>query len=130
MENKSILLGALVTTIVVMGGIIAFLSYDSPSATNNTTTQNNTTQTNTNNTQPTTIQTNEDKTNNQKYISESQALSIAEAAMPGSESYYISGYPTSDSPYYYVTSYDSGWSGPPAVVKINAITGKVVLATT
>ncbi len=77
--------------------------------------------------------TNQTKISNtkNKYIGESQAIRIAKAAWPVPKAtYYIDTYPTSKSPYYWVTVQDNPNIGPGGFVKINAITGEVLEAGT
>ena len=78
-------------------------------------------------------QTNQVTSNNSNnnYISEGQAISIAKSAWPVSgANYTISSYPTSDSPYYWVSVENNNYIGPSGFVKINAYTGEVVMKGT
>ena len=78
--------------------------------------------------------TNQNKISNtkNKYISASQAIMIAKAAWPVPKATYsISSYPTSNSPYYWIdVMNEPNVIGPGGEVKINAITGKVLMAGT
>ena len=67
-----------------------------------------------------------------KYISASQAIMIAKAAWPVPKATYsISSYPTSNSPYYWIdVMNEPNVIGPGGEVKINAITGNVLIAGT
>ena len=77
--------------------------------------------------------TNQNSSNNasNKYIGESQAISIAKSAWPVSgATYSISYYPTSDSPYYWIDVHVSNYNGPGGFVKINAYNGEVIMKGT
>ena len=109
-------------------GLLFGSNLNKPLMINNTTnSSNNSTQNNQTNS------TDQNKINNtkNKYISESQAITIAKAAWPVPKAtYYIDTYPTSKSPYYEVTVQDNPNIGPGGFVTINAITGEVLKAGT
>jgi uncharacterized membrane protein YkoI len=94
---------------------------------------------NTTNSSNSSTQINQTNSTNQKkitntennYISESQAIRIAKAAWPVPKATYsISSYPTSKSPYYWIDVINNPNIGPGGEVKINAITGEVLIAGT
>ena len=95
---------------------------------NNTTkTVNNTSNSSSQNDQSNTSNQVNSSNSNNNYISESQAISIAESAWPVSgATYYISRYPTSDSPNYWVAVHNGNYTGPGGFVEINAVNGEVI----
>lgn len=94
---------------------------------NNTTNSTNSSQNN----QTTSTDQEKSKNTGNNYISESQAISIAKSAWPVSgATYSISSYPTSDSPFYWISVENKNYYGPGGFVKINAYTGEVVLKGT
>ena len=71
------------------------------------------------------------QSSNNNFISESQAMSIAKTEWPVDDAtYFISSYPTSDSPYYWVSVENNNYYGPGGFVKIDAYTGVVILKGT
>ncbi len=104
---------------IVEGATFSFISSDySYTVLNHTDSSANTNDTPSN-------EASSDTTDNQ-FISESRAISIAKAAMPGSPQYFVTGYPSSDSPYYVVAGHDPNYYGPDAYIRIDARTGEVV----
>lgn len=119
----------LVTGLSLTVGFLFGNNLNKPLMINNTTnSSNSSTQSNQTNS------TNQNNISNSKnnYISKSEAIRIAKAAWPVPKATYrISSYPTSNSPYYWVDVLNNNdGPGPGGSVKINAITGEVLIKGT
>jgi hypothetical protein len=121
----------LVAGLGLVSGMMLMKNQVKPISNNTTITVNNTTNSSSQNNQSIISNQDNSSNNNNNYISESQALSIAKSAWPVSgATYYISTYPTSDSPNYWVAVHNNNYTGPGGFVEINAINGEVIMKGT
>lgn len=125
----------IVVVIILVAGLSLTVGLFFGSTINKPVTVNNTT-----NSSNSSIQSNQTNSTSQnktsdtksKYISANEAIRLAKAAWPVPKGrYVISSYPTSKSPYYWIDVLNEpGDIGPGGFVKINAITGEVLMAGT
>jgi uncharacterized membrane protein YkoI/predicted nucleic acid-binding Zn ribbon protein len=129
-DTTKILIVIVIFLVAVLGlvsGMMLMKNQVNPISNNTTKTVNNTTNSSAQNNQPNTSNQDNSSNSNNNYISESQAISIAESAWPVSgATYYISRYPTSDSPNYWVAVHNGNYTGPGGFVEINAVNGEVI----
>jgi len=129
-KSTKILIIVVVILVALLGLTVGILlgNYLSQPVVNNTTNSTNNSSENNQNNSNNQVQ---DQSSNNNFISESQAISIAKKEWPVYDAtYYISSYPTSDSPYYWVSVVNNHYYGPGGFVQIDAYTGVVIVKGT